>query len=292
MTESTRSTAKLVAEARGARATRGAEVSRQDGSGQGAARLPTEPDGNRAGTLDLHSLLLGGWTRVRARATATARCAADSTRRWRGSCSKRTSRQSAASPPERWRRSTTATSARPRGLRWRRGDCARKSPAAGRRRRSRSWRGSAGKDVAAISAQPPQMGGMPPFWMSYVSVEDADAATAKARELDANLISEPFDVFDSGRMAVIQDPQGAVFAVRQPKQHIGASLVNAPGAFIWNQGSFPDPEAAKRFYGDLFGWTFVESSEFEGPNAASETPTRRTAASPACRLPRSLRTRA
>src|SRR5215218_10257164 len=132
MTESTRSTAKLVAEARGARATRGAEVSRQDGSGQGAARLPTEPDGNRAGTLDLHSLLLGGWTRVRARATATARCAADSTRRWRGSCGKRTSRQSAASPPERWRRSTTATSARPRGLRWRRGDCARKSPAAGR----------------------------------------------------------------------------------------------------------------------------------------------------------------
>jgi predicted enzyme related to lactoylglutathione lyase len=125
-----------------------------------------------------------------------------------------------------------------------------------------------GKDVAAISAPPPQMGGMPPFWMSYVSVEDADAATAKARELDANLISEPFDVFDSGRMAVIQDPQGAVFAVRQPKQHIGASLVNAPGAFIWNQGSFPDPEAAKRFYGDLFGWTFVESSEFEEPNAA------------------------
>src|SRR5215218_11393528 len=62
MTESTRSTAQLVAEARGARATRGAEVSRQGGSGQGAARLPTEPDGNRAGTLDLHSLLLGGWT--------------------------------------------------------------------------------------------------------------------------------------------------------------------------------------------------------------------------------------
>jgi uncharacterized protein len=71
----------------------------------------------------------------------------------------------------------------------------------------------------------------------------------------------PFDVMDAGRMAVIQDPQGAFFIVWEPKSNIGAGLVNVPGALCWNELASPELDAAPDFYTKLFGWT-VEP--FEG----------------------------
>jgi predicted enzyme related to lactoylglutathione lyase len=120
-----------------------------------------------------------------------------------------------------------------------------------------------GKDVAAISPQPQMMRdmGAPPTWNSYVSVEDADAAAQKAAGLGANVMGEPFDVMDVGRMAVLQDPQGAVIAVWQPKLHFGAHLVNAPGALCWNELQSNDMDAAASFYSGLFGW---QTQPFEG----------------------------
>jgi uncharacterized protein len=113
-----------------------------------------------------------------------------------------------------------------------------------------------GKDVAAISAQQPQQreAGVPPTWNSYVAVGSADEAAQRASELGATVHAPAFDVLDAGRMAVIQDPQGAFFMVWQPKRHYGAALVNAPGALSWNELHTPDMEASKGFYGDLFGW--------------------------------------
>ena len=113
-----------------------------------------------------------------------------------------------------------------------------------------------GRAVAAVSSQPEAMReqGVPPAWNSYVTVEDADAAAARAREIGGNVISEPFDVLEAGRMAVLQDPQGAVFMAWQAGASIGAELVNAPGALTLNQLNTSDPEAAGRFYSELFGW--------------------------------------
>jgi predicted enzyme related to lactoylglutathione lyase len=111
-----------------------------------------------------------------------------------------------------------------------------------------------GKNVAAVSPQREDQKGMPPFWLSYVTVDDADGVPARVAELGGTVLAEPFDVFDAGRMAVLQDPQGAFFAVRQPRESIGAELVNAPGALTLNQLNTSDPEAAGRFYSDLFGW--------------------------------------
>jgi uncharacterized protein len=113
-----------------------------------------------------------------------------------------------------------------------------------------------GKQVGAISPQPAaQRGaGAPAAWNSYVAVTDADAVAARAAELGATLHAPPFDVFDAGRMAVIQDPQGAYFAVWQPNEHNGAQLVNAPGAFSWNELASPDVDGSAGFYGELFGW--------------------------------------
>jgi uncharacterized protein len=113
-----------------------------------------------------------------------------------------------------------------------------------------------GKDVAAIS---PQMqaqrdAGAPPTWNSYVTVQSADAAADRATKFGADVMAPAFDVFDAGRMTVIQDPQGAVFMPWEPKQHIGASLVNVPGAMAWNELASPDPDASAEFYRELFGW--------------------------------------
>jgi uncharacterized protein len=114
-----------------------------------------------------------------------------------------------------------------------------------------------GHHVAAISRQPQQQrdAGVPPLWNSYVTVESADEALACAREFGAAVHAPAFDVFDSGRMGVIQDPQGAFVMVWEPKQHIGAGLVNAPGALSWNELATPDVDASATFYNRLFGWT-------------------------------------
>ncbi len=119
-----------------------------------------------------------------------------------------------------------------------------------------------GKRVAAIAPQPQQQrdAGVPPLWNSYISVQDADAVAARAKELGADVHAPPFDVMTVGRMAVIQDPQGAYFMPWQPRDQIGAELVNAPGALVWNELQSPDLDASAAFYGDLFGWKIEQSS--------------------------------
>jgi predicted enzyme related to lactoylglutathione lyase len=121
-----------------------------------------------------------------------------------------------------------------------------------------------GKNVAAISPQmqAQRAAGVPPSWNSYITVESADATAESARKLGANVMAPAFDVFDAGRMAVIQDPQGAFFEVWEPKQNIGASLVNVPGALAWNELASTDPEASGEFYRELFGW---QTEPMEGP---------------------------
>src|SRR4051794_14036707 len=111
-----------------------------------------------------------------------------------------------------------------------------------------------GGTVAALYASDQQ----PPHWNCYVTVAAVDEAAARAGELGANVLSEPFDVLDAGRMAVIADPAGAALCLWQPGRSIGATRVNQPGALTWNDLVTPDPEAAAAFYGDLFGWTSEE----------------------------------
>src|SRR3954453_21209874 len=111
--------------------------------------------------------------------------------------------------------------------------------------------------VAAISAQSEQQraAGAPPAWNNYVTVESADDVAARAGALGGTAVTPAFDVLDAGRMAVLQDPQGAFFMVWEPRRMAGASLVNAPGALSWNELVTPAPAEAAAFYGELLGWT-------------------------------------
>jgi hypothetical protein len=104
--------------------------------------------------------------------------------------------------------------------------------------------------------------GQPPAWSSYICVEDADATVAKAREAGGSVAVEPMDVLDYGRMAFLADPTGAMIGLWQPGRNVGAGLVGEPGAMTWSELNTRDPEAAKAFYGDVFGWSF-EEKEYE-----------------------------
>jgi uncharacterized protein len=114
-----------------------------------------------------------------------------------------------------------------------------------------------GKDVAAIAPQPQQQreAGAPPAWNSYVSVENADTMFERATALGATAHAPAFDVMQAGRMAVLQDPQGAYFELWQPRAHFGAAIVTEPGALSWNELATPDLDASVDFYAKLFGWT-------------------------------------
>jgi len=119
----------------------------------------------------------------------------------------------------------------------------------------------AGQDVAILYRQTAQAraAGAPPHWTSYISVEDAGVAAARAGQLGgAAVFREPFDV-PGGRVAAIADPAGAVVSLWQPRPRIGAMLVNDVGALCWNELATADPERAKTFFGELFGWQYQAS---------------------------------
>ncbi len=113
-----------------------------------------------------------------------------------------------------------------------------------------------GRDASACyTLRPDQRSmGVPPNWTLYIAVDNADAAAKKAEQLGGKVHAQPFDVGDFGRMAVVQDPTGAVFCVWQAKQSPGLQIAGEDGAFCWADLSTPDVEAAAKFYSGLFGW--------------------------------------
>jgi len=103
----------------------------------------------------------------------------------------------------------------------------------------------------------PQMNPGPPFWATYVTVADADAIVELVKGAGGQVFMEPMDVLDVGRMAVFADSTGAAFSVWQAKTHVGAGLVNEPGALVWNELMTTDVEGSKSFYQAVFGWDAV-----------------------------------
>ena len=54
---------------------------------------------------------------------------------------------------------------------------------------------------------------VPPHWLVYFLVGDVDASAQKAVDNGAHLVTKPSTIENVGRMCIIQDPQGAVFAL-------------------------------------------------------------------------------
>jgi predicted enzyme related to lactoylglutathione lyase len=96
-------------------------------------------------------------------------------------------------------------------------------------------------------------GGAPPHWLGHVLVEDVDDTVETVRSAGGNVIADPFDIPEIGRMAVIADPQGAALSAFQATSEPDSPP--AEGVFVWDELLTTDVEGAKSFYHEVFGWT-------------------------------------
>lgn len=113
-----------------------------------------------------------------------------------------------------------------------------------------------GKDVGGLYEMDASMraAGIPPHWLVYIATASADESAEKARAAGGSIMNGPFDVHDQGRMAVVKDPQGAVFGVWQAKAHKGVRLFGETNGPCWAELATTDDEGARRFYTALAGW--------------------------------------
>ena len=109
-----------------------------------------------------------------------------------------------------------------------------------------------GGDVAAVASAAPD-DARAATWNTYVWVDSADEAATKAR-VAGGAATDPVDVMEAGRMAVVTDPEGATCCVWEPRRHRGATIVNEHGSLNFNVLATRDPARAEAFYGAVFGW--------------------------------------
>jgi len=103
----------------------------------------------------------------------------------------------------------------------------------------------------------------PPSWLSYIGTPDVDATVRQSVELGGKVIVSAYNVPSVGRMAHLQDPQGAAFAVSSQEQR-SRYKDPQPGDFSWHELLTSNWQTAFDFYSKLFGWEKMESMDM-GP---------------------------
>lgn len=117
-----------------------------------------------------------------------------------------------------------------------------------------------GKPVAALALNPdPDATDF--WWNVYLATSDCDATAKRATDAGGTLVMAPMEVMDQGRMAIVKDPVGAQFSLWQGRAHVGAQIVNEPGALVRNDLVTPDPEPARTFYAAVFGFTLDRNED-------------------------------
>jgi predicted enzyme related to lactoylglutathione lyase len=109
-----------------------------------------------------------------------------------------------------------------------------------------------GKDVAGIG--PKQMDEAPTAWTVYIGTQDAEDTVKKAQAAGGNVIVPTMAVGDQGKMAIIQDPSGAMIGVWQSQNMTGAQLIDKPNSMGWAELNSRGVDKAKPFYAKLFSW--------------------------------------
>lgn len=118
-----------------------------------------------------------------------------------------------------------------------------------------------GRRVAGAS--PTQAPGQPQVWTTYLASDDVEQTAAKIKAAGGQVLMDPIDVGDLGRMIVAVDPTGAAFGVWQAGTHAGFQLANEPGSVAWNENLSADWEGNKKFYNEVFGYEFGDMSSDE-----------------------------
>ena len=113
-----------------------------------------------------------------------------------------------------------------------------------------------GRLVAGVG--PLRSEGQPVAWSTYISTDDLDGLTERAKAAGATVMVEPMQVMDAGRLAFFMHGAGGVIGAWEPGRHKGAELVNEPGSLTWNELHTRDIAGAKAFGEAVFGWTAAE----------------------------------
>jgi len=122
-----------------------------------------------------------------------------------------------------------------------------------------------GRPVGAIGEPQPGEGTPPAAWLTYLAADALEPVVERARQAGGAVLAEPFDLGEFGRMAMLADPTGAVFALWQAGTHTGFRLANEPGSVAWNEALTRDVDAAQAFYAATFGCSFgdLSSGDFQ-----------------------------
>src|SRR5262245_2569367 len=106
------------------------------------------------------------------------------------------------------------------------------------------WSGE--KMVGGLMGMVPEAAAMgaPPAWLAYIEVPDCDATVAQAEQLGAKVLMPAKTMEMAGRFAVLQDPQGATFAVITSAQPPKPETDPAPLEFSWHELTTTDQPAA------------------------------------------------
>jgi hypothetical protein len=110
-----------------------------------------------------------------------------------------------------------------------------------------------GRTVAGVGGGPVNER-EPSGWTSYVRVDSVDASADAVKANGGEVLLPPVDIPRSGRVALCADPSGAPIGLWQAADLRGAQVVNAPGSWNFSELHTSDPDGAKAFYGEVFGW--------------------------------------
>ena len=108
-----------------------------------------------------------------------------------------------------------------------------------------------GLPVCASAEPGPGQENLPPHWSVYITVDDLEAAVGRARAAGGTVLMEPFDVLDVGRMAIVQDKEGAFVRLWYPLKHAGAGTMHEPDTICWFELATTDSASAASFYSEL-----------------------------------------
>jgi uncharacterized protein len=118
------------------------------------------------------------------------------------------------------------------------------------------------QDGGIVAAVSPKMAGpdAPTVWTTFLATDDVDATAAKIKDAGGQILAEPMDVMEEGRLAVAMDPAGAAFALWQGGNTSGIQVANEPGTLSWNEQMSRDFEGSKAFYQAVFGYGYQDMS--------------------------------
>ncbi len=113
-----------------------------------------------------------------------------------------------------------------------------------------------GIPVAAVAPQMPGQEMGPVAWTIYFGVRDADATVARITEHGGSVMVPPMAIPpDLGRMAIVVDPDGAVFGLWEHGSFSGAGLEGEHGAMAWSEVNARHAVKDAEFYAKVFDLT-------------------------------------